>query len=379
MIHSVLSFMGAWGRMLENRSKELDSLTRAIREYALGNVNLLQEGERPHYRQLWEKALYDQGWNVTEQTFFSTSGRKLPVRFIGPQSNGVAAQIAFNNPDFLTRWLFTYATVAVRNGVVENPVMVVPMKDTVTEDLKQRPFSRTGTFEYYHEQLEMLSPISLNIPFLIVGYSLQETFFDAEVIELERDEEAVTQEPTVVVNKCIEFPPEYHQAGLGTLNYFARYLKENYPDEEATVRIEQNGLNVRMVVDTEDGDTETIEQALHEYSQIVSGKQNAETFTANEKLILELRNEVRVAKFRIESQQDVIALQNQRLESSEARVNSLLSLVERGLTSERTAVNVQVNPRIQASISVTVNADVSSCLSGLEDLIEAMPKDDHLS
>ena len=376
LIHSVLSFMGSWNLAQNKYSEELRSLNTALTRFLSGEVTVADSEERIHPRALWEKALYDEGWAVTEQAFFTNSGRKLPVRFVGPQKNGLAAQIAFSNPDFLTRWLFTYSTLTVRNGVVKVPILVVPMKDALSEKDRNRHISRMGTFEYYQEQLEMLSPISLNHQFLILGYSQQASLFEASVNELEAEEHAEQNDSYVVINRSIEFPPEYHQAGIGILNYFSTYLNKKYPEQNSTVRIEQSGLKVRMIVETGDGNSEIVERALHEYEQIMSGEESPTKFTDNEKLILELRNEVRVARFRVDSQQDIIALQNEKLKTSEERIDNLLNIVGEGLKKELGSINVQVNPCIQTSLSVTINGDISSSIGSLEELSDLLPKDD---
>ena len=133
-----------------------------------------------------------------------------------------------------------------------------------------------------------------------------------------------------------------------------------------------------MVVESADGKSEIIEKALHEYELIMSGSEKITKFTNNDKLILDLRNEVRVANFRIESQQDIIALQNNKLQSTESRIDMLLSLVGEGLKKESHAINVQVNPCIQNNMSMTINSDVSSSLGCLEELGDLMPKDDEV-
>lgn len=368
--------MGAWSIVENSHKEELESLKRALQRYATGDVALADDDGRPHQRALWEKALYDEGWSITEQVFFTATGRKLPVRFIGPQKNGLSAQIAFNSPDFLSRWLFTYATLGVRNGVADVPIMVVPMRDSLSHEYKNHHMSRLGSFEYYQEQLEMLSPISLGIPFLIIGYSVQTSLLGLNVIELEQEERFSNDGSNVVINKSIEFPAEYHQAGVGILNFFSTYLNENYPNQNATVRIEQKGLKVKMIVESEDGSSEVIEKALHEYEQIMSGRESPTKFTQNEKLILELRNEVRAAKFRIESQQDILTLQNEKLRTSESRIDKLLELVGEGLKKQSSPISVQVNPCIQNNLSVTFNSDVSSSMGCLEELSDLLPKDD---
>ncbi|HCH3682801.1 TPA: hypothetical protein NKU97_004539 [Vibrio parahaemolyticus] len=380
MIHSVISFMGAWEKICHNKTAELESLQLAIENYVNGNVTLVEERKFPSSnREIWEKALFDQGWDLSEKSIFSNTGRKVSVRFAGPTSNGLAAQIGFNNPEFLNRWLYNYANMAVRHGVCEVAILVVPMEDSMPENDRNRHMIRRTSFEHYLEQLEMLSPLSLGIPFVIIGYSKHPQLLETAVHEIESEHVPNHEPKNVVINKSIEFPPEYHQAGVGILNFFSSYLSQNYPDQDATVKIEQRGMNVRMIVESEDGNSEVIEKALHEYEQIMTGKESASKFTNNDKLVLDLRSELRVAKARIESQQDIMLLQNQKLQTSEARVDSLLSMVGLGLQRESVPINVQVNPCIQNHIAITVNSDVSESLGCLSELQELLSKDDDVA
>lgn len=371
--------MGSWELVNNKYSNAFATLNNAIERYTKGEVQLAEDEGRLHSRAHWEKALFDEGWNISEQSVYTNLGRKRSVRFLGPQQDGLAAQIAFHNPDFLSRWLFNYATIGVKNGIVEVPILIVPMNDALSDDDRRRAMSRLGTFEYYQEQLDLLSPLSVSHPFVIIGYSNQASLLGTDVFELEPEPGFNETDSNVVINKSIEFPPEYHQAGIGILNFFSTYLNENYPNQNATVRIEQNGLNVRMVVESSDGNSEVIEKALHEYELIMSGSENATKFTQNDKLILDLRNEVRVANFRIESQQDIISLQNSKLQSSESRIDVLLGLVGEGLKKEPNTINVEVNPCIQNNTSITFNSDISSSLGSLEELTELMPKDDEVT
>lgn len=374
--------MGAWEKICHNKTAELESLQLAIENYVNGNVTLVEErkfSSSSSNREIWEKALFDQGWDLSEKSIFSNTGRKVSVRFAGPTSNGLAAQIGFNNPEFLNRWLYNYANMAVRHGVCEVAILVVPMEDSMPENDRNRHMIRRTSFEHYLEQLEMLSPLSLGIPFVIIGYSKHPQLLETAVHEIESEHVPNHEPKNVVINKSIEFPPEYHQAGVGILNFFSSYLSQNYPDQDATVKIEQRGMNVRMIVESEDGNSEVIEKALHEYEQIMTGKESASKFTNNDKLVLDLRSELRVAKARIESQQDIMLLQNQKLQTSEARVDSLLSMVGLGLQRESVPINVQVNPCIQNHIAITVNSDVSESLGCLSELQELLSKDDDVA
>src|SRR5690606_25480304 len=143
-------------------------------------------------------------------------------------------------------------------------------------------------------------------------------------------------ESDIVIDRCIEFPPEYHQAGLGILSYFSTYIKEQYPDESAKVKIEQNGKIVRLIIETNNGEKEIIEKALHEYQLVVTGQKSPEEITHNEKLILDLKTELRIAKVRVETQQDIMLTQS-------VQINKLLDIVGNGLASKPT-VNLDFRP-----------------------------------
>ena len=76
----------------------------------------------------------------------------------------------------------------------------------------------------------------------------------------------------------IEFPAEYHQAGLSILEYFGTVVRQKYPDTAVKVRIEQEGLKVRMVIETPEGKKEPIEKTLTEYGLVVVGEKKPAEF-----------------------------------------------------------------------------------------------------
>jgi hypothetical protein len=229
---------------------------------------------------------------------------------------------------------------------------------------------QTSNFEYLRDQLETLAPLSSTFPFLILGINDQASLFDAEVFEIASDPNITTER--VVVDRCIEFPPEYHQAGLGILNYFGVFLRENYPERDAKVKIEQHGLSVRMIVETSDGDTEVVEKALHDYELVMSGKVLPETISQNDKVVLDLKNELRITQFRLESQHDIIEVQNRR-------IDKLLTVIGNSLeASVRRPINIEVSPSFQNSQIMNVNQDISVALSGVYDLIDSVSPSDEV-
>jgi hypothetical protein len=293
-VNKIISYKSSWDIVSRKHQTELSETLEAIADYLAGNVVISDEAgfdRGPRSRDMWEKALYDRGWEIVDRTHYSADGRRINLGGMGPLKNGLCAQIPFGHLEYLSRWLFQQSALAVKHGIVKIPILFVPIVNfaRITSD---RWISRTA-FEHYQSQLELLSPLSHQFPFLIIGYSDQDIVGEPEVFELEVDE--LADSGNKIVDRCIEFPPEYHQAGLDILNYFGTYLREQYPEEETKVRIEQEGLKVRLVIETLSGKSEIIEKALHEYELIVTGTEPPERFTQNDKLILDLKNELRIA------------------------------------------------------------------------------------
>jgi len=109
-----------------------------------------------------------------------------------------------------------------------------------------------------------------------------------------------------LIERSIEFPPEYKQAGVSILNYFAEIIRKKYPESEATVQIKQDGLKVTMIIDTAKGEREIIEKTLNDYGLVITGQMTPEQFTDDKHQIIELKSELRIAQVRIEMQKDLL-------------------------------------------------------------------------
>jgi len=174
------------------------------------------------------------------------------------------------------------------------------------------------------------------------------------------------------VERYIEFPAELYQAGLGILNYFGSYLKQCYPGEKAKVKVEQHEGIIKLVVETLDGRTEVIEKALYEYGTLISG-QNVHTNTIlNETFILELKNELRIAKLRIEYQQDIMLLQNHRIQDLECKSNKLMDILGSGL-SFNPSISIDFKPNISTLIQHDDN--VTKIIENIINLRRIMSED----
>ncbi|MDK2633516.1 hypothetical protein QMZ93_09235 [Pantoea stewartii subsp. indologenes] len=368
-INKVISYKNAWNEVTANYEKELYEALSSLNEYFNDLPGKLAEsaksdspGGRLTFRDIWDRLLYEKGWEIIDRVHYSTEGVRINVGRMGPIKNGMSASLPFGAIDNVSRWVFQQSTIAMKYGLIKIPLLLIPTRDLPRDT--DNFMVRRENFEMNLEQLEALTPLSHQYPFLIVGYSNKEPVSDPKIIELASDSYVKSDSPAI--DRCIEFPPEYHQAGLGILNYFGTYLREQYPAENAAVKIEQEGLNVRLIIETADGRSEVVEKALHEYELIISGAEPPEKFSSNDKLIIELRNELRIAKFRLESQQDMIGMQNNK-------IDQLLNIVSVGL-AQKNQMMVDFKPTITISNRVVVNQEVTAAVNNINELMESLPE-----
>ncbi|OYX86765.1 MAG: hypothetical protein B7Y83_00055 [Flavobacteriales bacterium 32-34-25] len=102
------------------------------------------------------------------------------------------------------------------------------------------------------------------------------------------------------IERLIEFKPEYLQSGITILNYFSTILRQKNPNTKSIVRIEQEGLNVRLLIIPEKSDeVQVIEKTLEEYGLVISGKIKTTEFLTDNMQILELENKLEISKLEL--------------------------------------------------------------------------------
>lgn len=360
-INQVISYKNAWENLNENHQSELQDIIQALPEFIDDFIISRNNDSRLMYREIWEQKLIARDWHVIERTFYSETGQRIIIGNIGPIKNEVSASVSFGHVELLNRWLFQQTVLAAKYQIAKIPILLVPT-DEYARRVEDR-FINRQSIEMILRQIQPLTPLSHQYPFLILGYSDQPNLIGTEVIELESDPLII--ENDIVIDRCIEFPSEYYQAGLNILNYFGTYLREQYPDEDAKVKIEQNGQIVRLIIETSDGEKEIIEKALEEYQLIVTGQKKPEEITRNQKLILELNSELRIAKYRIETQQDIIQVQR-------GQIDNLFGIIGNGLIN-KTPISIDFKPVITLSNQTIINQDVSYALSDIDELKQLIP------
>jgi hypothetical protein len=142
------------------------------------------------------------------------------------------------------------------------------------------------------------------------------------------------------IERSIEFPPEYWGAGTSILSYFSHVLHVKYPNKKIKVRIEQEGLTIRMIVDTSNGQREKIEKTLDEYGLVIRGEMRPEDFMSDPSEVLALKNKLEIAALELRLTKDSSKHSLQRIESLEMQVEKLHSIIEKGLNSGNNVIGV---------------------------------------
>jgi len=135
--------------------------------------------------------------------------------------------------------------------------------------------------------------------------------------------------------RSIEFPPEHYEAGMTILGYFGKVVRQKYPGMKVKVKIEQEDLTVRMVIQTDEGDIEKIEKTLEEYGLVIKGEIPITEFISDPYQALEMKQQLRIAYMQLENQKELLSITNklygERIFNLEQQVNNLHSHIAMSL------------------------------------------------
>ena len=333
-IREVITYGGAWETLNQKYTQEFESIRSALSGRTL-------DGRRD-----FRARLKADGWNHSPSIEVIKPIQDLVLREIILYRRHVAVCFP-NGQRHVSAWLYTTAPAMVNYCQVEVPVAIMPLRYAQTVG----------------EELGALSPISLPSPFLLVGFSIKPS--NINITELKCEENIRFRQ--IIVNRAIEFPPQYHQACLGILSYFGSVLREKYPSQEATVKIEQDGLVVRLIVESENGNREVIEKALVEYELVLRGEVQPEEFFVSSTKVLELKNELRIAQLRIDYQCDMIQMQGQQISSLQQLIGHALS----GKNHQRVLFSPCITINNTQTNEFKFRDVISDANSDLEELIAA--------
>lgn len=156
-----------------------------------------------------------------------------------------------------------------------------------------------------------------------------------------------------VIERYIEFPPEYCQAGISILSFFGEVLRRKYPDKQATVRIEQDGLRVKMMVEPFIGEPEIFQRALDQYGLVVLGRITPEEFTNDPLLVFSLKHELRMLQAKLEGQKELLQVYERNDGRKDSQIIKLTEMLEKAFSpTQPNPVSITVSPVITSSVNV---------------------------
>ena len=220
---------------------------------------------------------------------------------------------------------------------------------------------------------------------------LSETYYYEEGIKLVLPKNRFTHSNNIV--RTIKFPPEYHQAGMAILGYFQTILNNKYPDDKVTVKINQEGFKVSMIIESPDGVfLEKAEKTLEQYGLIVRGKIPPEELYEDKYKVIELKTLLNNAENTLRNQRLLLDEKNRqndllesRLKDNEAQLKEmqqeLLALLSESIKKPRYQPSIHVdasslmssNISPKFNINVLVKTEIPQIQGALNELKEELP------
>lgn len=222
-----------------------------------------------------------------------------------------------------------------------------------------------GSFDNIYSHIENhVLPLYHKLPLVVVA--IDEVFSPIEIIELENQSEPKAFE------RVMEFTPENYQAGVGILSYFSEILKNKYPDVDAKVMIEQDGYTVRMIVETENGDQEIIEEALNTYTQVVIKKEPPESLLDDKIQISELTMQLTMIEAQLEHKTQLLKLSDERYKNDVIATRDEVAFLRQCLTQQmqlQGSTQVLIGKQIEKEEKLTL-AQLGSFNNTIQALLE---------
>ena len=167
--------------------------------------------------------------------------------------------------------------------------------------------------------------------------------------------------------RSIEFPPDEKQAGISILSYFGTIIDRRYPGTEVTVRIEQQGKSVVMIVETPSGEVETIERELDSYGKVVTGDQSVDDYSLDPMEALLIKNKLEMAQLELRQTKELMHTERsqyeKRIESLEENAAFMRSVFDK---SQQDADRTR---EILGEVAVNAQGDIAQTFLELVDLL----------
>jgi hypothetical protein len=279
--------MAGWELLLNQKATSWNDLEEIISQLELPNS---QSGEYP-------QSIYSNPEEFAQRRVSLLSAK--PSAF--PSSDRPRSELMFHDGVSITfilspgplarftQWLLLEVPRAIEKNLCDVSVLVVYNQEVVG--------SRSiVAFHDCHEYLQNLLPLHYDVPFVIIGISSYMKEISIEEIGTAPNRFSTNRGS---IERAIEFPREYYQAGVSILSYFGEVLKQKHPSVQAKVRIEQDGLIVRLHIESAAGDKEVVEKTLEEYGLVIAEQLPPEALFESRLQIVALEQKLELARMEV--------------------------------------------------------------------------------
>lgn len=380
-ITKVLSYNGAWGKLLKEQEEtffELQEILSELPSYeqfldaevnkhdkTLSLAYLSDLGH--HSSQIADKKY---GWSDYCITPYENKNRLI---YLGQRKNNLVFSMERDSslPGFV------YDKIYYLNEINEKTETVFLgfcfLNETIIDDLKRNDInekyfdSYVMNFEFVEKELNRILPNNIKTPFLIFGLDFER--HNIKVREME-----TINEP-IMIERSIEFKPEHYQAGLGILSYFGTVMRKKYPEQNAKVKIEQEDDKVRLIVESENGDQEIIERAFDEFGLVIHQDIKPENFYDNYLDVAELKTKLGTFESELKFQHQLVEMKEHRIIELEKDRNFLKNVISQALVRPHSPIYINNHLNNTQNIAIDHKAELNQSYDDLDKLIYLVDKD----
>ncbi|NUT50162.1 MAG: hypothetical protein HOV94_23045 [Saccharothrix sp.] len=156
-----------------------------------------------------------------------------------------------------------------------------------------------------------------------------------------------------VIERSIEFPADYFNAGMMVLNEFATIIRERYGQSGASVKIHQEDLRVRLVIQTANA-KEEIERTLDHYGDVISGSREVDTFTTSAIERVRLEGALELAQARLNAERRITNVLEAEVAARGDQLTQVTNLLAGALASGQSAADRQADVALAALRALSV-------------------------
>lgn len=94
----------------------------------------------------------------------------------------------------------------------------------------------------------------------------------------------------IVIDRCLEFDDDSYLEGLALISNFNAYLMKKYPQRNISIKIQQEGQKIRLIVETENSSQVEVEHILNDFNKQILRQLNVSSLQSSDKFTININN-----------------------------------------------------------------------------------------